>query len=156
MRRAFFLWAPLLAACVADGPAGRLGTAQQANVCATGATLEGVDVSVYDGTVDWPTVKSSGRAFGIAKATEGASLVDGQFAKNWSAMKSAGVVRSAYHFFHCDTAPATQASQAGSRICKAPRPNWSTKTGFAWSRSAVSLASTAAPSDGVGPSAIAL
>jgi lysozyme len=114
VRRALLLCAPLLAACVAacvnGAPGERLGTAEQANVCATGATLEGVDVSIYDGDVDWAQVASSGRAFGIAKATEGASLADAEFATNWPAMKSAGIVRSAYHFFHCDSDPATQAS----------------------------------------------
>jgi GH25 family lysozyme M1 (1,4-beta-N-acetylmuramidase) len=110
VRRSLLLCAPLLAACITDAPGERLGTAQQANVCATGATLEGVDVSVYDGDVDWTQVKSSGRAFGIAKATEGATFTDAEFATNWPAMKSAGIVRSAYHFFHCDSDPATQAS----------------------------------------------
>jgi lysozyme len=110
VRRLLFLCVPLLAACVVGGDGERVGVAQQANVCATGATLEGVDVSVYDGAVDWTQLKSSGRAFGIAKATEGSSLSDAEFATNWAAMKSAGIVRSAYHFFHCDSAPATQAS----------------------------------------------
>ena len=100
----------LLSACVADAPGEHIGTTQQANTCATGGTLQGVDVSVYDGDVDWTTVKSSGGAFGIAKATEGATLTDSEFATNWPAMKAAGVVQSAYHFFHCDSAPATQAS----------------------------------------------
>jgi GH25 family lysozyme M1 (1,4-beta-N-acetylmuramidase) len=85
-------------------------TTQQADTCATGTTLEGVDVSVYDGTVSWTQVKASGRAFGIAKATEGSTIEDAEFSTNWPAMKSAGIVRSAYHFFHCDTAPATQAT----------------------------------------------
>ncbi len=110
MRRFLLLCAPLFAACVTGSSGERLGTAQQANVCATGATLEGVDVSVYDGNVDWTQVKSSGGAFGIAKATEGASFTDAEFATNWPAMKSAGIVRSAYHFFHCDSDPATQAA----------------------------------------------
>ena len=110
MRCSLLLCAPLFAACVTTAPGERLGTAPQANVCATGATLEGVDVSDYDGAVDWTQLKSSGRAFGIAKATEGASFTDTEFATNWSAMKSAGIVRSAYHFFHCDADPATQAS----------------------------------------------
>jgi GH25 family lysozyme M1 (1,4-beta-N-acetylmuramidase) len=104
------LSASLLAACAGGEPGERLGTARQANVCATGSTLQGVDVSVYDGVVDWTQVAASGRAFAIAKATEGSSLTDAQFSTNWPAMKSAGVVRSAYHFFHCDTDPATQAS----------------------------------------------
>lgn len=110
MRRSLQLSALLLAACVADAPREDIGTAQQANTCATGATLQGVDVSVYDGNVDWAEVKSNGGAFAIAKATEGASLTDAEFATNWPAMKSAGVVRSAYHFFHCDSDPKAQAS----------------------------------------------
>lgn len=100
----------LLAGCSAGGPGEPLGTVQQADTCAAGTTLEGVDVSVYDGTVDWAAVKASGRAFGIAKATEGATFADSEFATNWPAMKSAGIVRSAYHFFHCSSDPATQAT----------------------------------------------
>ncbi len=110
MRRTLRLSALLFAACSAPPPAENIGTVEQANTCAAGATLAGVDVSVYDGDVDWTEVKSSGGAFGIAKATEGATLTDAEFATNWPAMKSAGVVRSAYHFFHCDTDPTTQAS----------------------------------------------
>jgi lysozyme len=112
MRTRVFLLPALLALCAcsaqpADGP---LGTAQEASVCASGATLQGVDVSVYDGTVDWAAAHASGVAFGIAKATEGAALTDSTFATNWAAMKQQGVIRGAYHFFHCDTDPATQAS----------------------------------------------
>ncbi len=109
VRRAL-LGVPLLAGCSAEVPGEPVGRLQQANTCATGATLEGVDVSVYDGTVGWAQLKASGRAFGIAKATEGATLTDAQFSTNWTAMKSAGIVRSAYHFFHCDSDPATQAT----------------------------------------------
>ncbi len=108
--RALLLAIPLVAACSVGAPGEPLGTAREANVCATGATLEGVDVSVYDGAVDWTQVKASGRAFGIAKATEGATFTDTEFATNWAAMKSTGVVRSAYHFFHCDADPTTQAT----------------------------------------------
>jgi lysozyme len=110
MHRSLLLYGPLLAGCIGAGPGEPIGTQQQANTCATGTTLEGVDVSVYDGTVDWAEVKASGRAFAIAKATEGSTLSDAQFPTNWPAMKGAGIVRSAYHFFHCDTDPATQAT----------------------------------------------
>jgi lysozyme len=109
-RRALVLCVPILAACSSERPGEPVGTAQQADTCATGATLEGVDVSVYDGTVDWAQLEASGRAFAIAKATEGASFSDSQFPTNWPAMKSAGIVRSAYHFFHCDADPAAQAT----------------------------------------------
>ena len=115
VRRALLRWVPLacvplLAGCSAEVPGEPVGTSQQADTCATGTTLEGVDVSVYDGTVDWAQVKASGGAFGIAKATEGATLEDSEFPTNWPAMKSAGIVRSAYHFFHCSSDPSTQAT----------------------------------------------
>src|SRR5437899_3151687 len=68
-------------------------------VCAAGPTLEGIDVSHWDGTVDWAQVAGSGRAWAIAKATEGVTFLDPAFAANWAGMKAAGLVRGAYHFF---------------------------------------------------------
>jgi lysozyme len=112
VRRALLV-IPFLTACIgpADDHGGEpLGVAVQANVCATGTVLQGVDVSTYDGTVDWPTAKANGIVFGIAKATEGVSLEDDQFSTNWPAMKQDGVVRGAYHFFHCDDDPSAQAT----------------------------------------------
>ncbi len=59
----------------------------------------GIDVSHYQGTVDWSAVAAGGVTFAFAKATEGNSYVDSQFATNWAAMKAGGVLRGAYHFF---------------------------------------------------------
>ena len=67
--------------------------------CAAGPTVEGIDVSHWDGAIDWAKVAGSGRKFGIAKATEGVNYVDPTYAGHWAAMKHAGVVRGAYHFF---------------------------------------------------------
>ena len=89
VRRALLRWAPVafvLTGCSAAVPGEPIGTTQQADTCATGATLQGVDVSVYDGAVDWTQLKASGRAFGIAKATEGSTLTDAEFATNWPAI----------------------------------------------------------------------
>src|SRR5436853_6426864 len=62
---------------------------------------KGIDVSHYQGNVDWPTVKSSGVVdFSFIKATEGLSVQDSQFAANWQGARSAGLLRGAYHFFH--------------------------------------------------------
>jgi len=60
--------------------------------------VEGIDVSHWQGDVDWRAVKRSGRRFGFAKATEGRSLVDEKFDQNWRNMKEAGIIRGAYHF----------------------------------------------------------
>jgi len=79
------------------------------SVCAGGTTVKGVDISHYDGTVSFTQLKGGGYDFAIAKATEGTSYVDPTFAGNWAAMKQAGVVRGAYHFFHSNMDGATQA-----------------------------------------------
>ena len=74
------------------------------------ANLQGIDVSHYQGTVDWGKVKSTGKVFAFAKATESTGSTDSQFATNWAAMKAAGVIRGAYHFFHADQDAAAQAN----------------------------------------------
>ena len=60
--------------------------------------IEGVDVSHWQGDVDWQAVRKSGRRFAFAKATEGRTMVDEKFQKNWQGMKAAGLLRGAYHF----------------------------------------------------------
>ena len=109
-RFALFVLAPWVAACGAN-QGDPLGTAEEAlTVCAAGSTLEGIDVSTYDGTIDWAQVKASGRAFAFAKATEGVTITDSTFATNWAAMKQAGVVRGAYCFFHSTDDPVAEAN----------------------------------------------
>lgn len=67
--------------------------------------ISGIDVSHYQGTIDWQKVAASGIAFAYAKATEGAATKDSRFTTNYNGMKSNGILRGAYHFFH----PATDA-----------------------------------------------
>jgi lysozyme len=71
--------------------------------------VRGVDVSDYEGTVDWPAVRAAGRAFAFAKATEGVTFVASSFAGNWPGMRDAGVLRGAYHFFRPQDDGTTQA-----------------------------------------------
>ncbi len=73
-------------------------------------TTPGLDVSHYQGTVDWGSVKSAGIAFAIAKATESTSASDKMFALNWAGIKNAGLVRGAYHFFHASKDATEQAN----------------------------------------------
>jgi hypothetical protein len=73
--------------CVApqgDRAVGNLTEA--AMVCAAGATVTGIDVSHYQGTVDWAKVAASGRKFGIAKATEGTGYTDSSCAAHRAAV----------------------------------------------------------------------
>ncbi len=96
--------------CSSDRAGEPIGhTAEAVTVCAAGATVKGVDVSVYQGVVDWPTVKADGLDFAIARISDGMSL-DTKFATNWPAMKSAGLVRGAYQFFEPADDPSAQAA----------------------------------------------
>lgn len=69
----------------------------------------GVDVSSYQGTVDWHVLASQGVDFAFIKATEGSLLQDKQFASNWAGSLEAGVRPGAYHFLSYDSPGQTQA-----------------------------------------------
>jgi lysozyme len=60
--------------------------------------VHGIDVSKYQGDIDWATVRRSGVEFVWIKATEGANHVDSKFQQNWNGAKQAGIPRGAYHF----------------------------------------------------------
>lgn len=72
-------------------------------------THEGIDVSHFQGTVDWSAVHAAAITFAYAKATQGIDEVDPEFATNWEGMKTAGLARGAYHFFQPDDDADTQA-----------------------------------------------
>ena len=64
----------------------------------TPSGLPGIDVSHYQGSIDWNAVKSGGIQFAYIKATEGTSTTDSAFGTNYPAAHDAGVIRGAYHF----------------------------------------------------------
>ena len=78
--------------------------------------LTGIDVSHFQGRVDWPAVKAAGCAFAFAKATEGAGEIDPFFAANWAGMKAAGLLRGAYHFYRAQQDGAQQAAHFLSAV----------------------------------------
>ena len=64
--------------------------------------IQGIDVSKWQGKIDWASVRSAGTHFAFIKATEGGDHVDERFLENWHGAKQAGVPRGAYHFmFWC-------------------------------------------------------
>ena len=48
--------------------------------------IPGIDVSHYQGVVDWAAVAASGEQFAFAKASEGISVADLYFHDNWAAI----------------------------------------------------------------------
>lgn len=80
----------------------------------------GVDVSTYQGEVDWKTLAEQGVDFAFLKATEGSSLQDTRFAANWEMARAAGVRVGAYHFFSYDSPGETQAENFISMVPAEP------------------------------------
>ncbi|MGA8114365.1 MAG: GH25 family lysozyme [Actinocatenispora sp.] len=74
-----------------------LSTAQPAQAV-TPAGIAGVDVSHYQGSINWGSVKGAGVAWAYIKATEGTTYTDPQFGTNYTGAYNAGVIRGAYHF----------------------------------------------------------
>jgi lysozyme len=67
--------------------------------------VHGVDVSRWQGEIDWETLRQQGANFAYIKATDGGDHLDPMFRKNWDGAHRAGLKRGAYHFFYwCRTA----------------------------------------------------
>ena len=62
--------------------------------------IPGIDVSKWQGRIDWIKVKEVGVQFAFIKASQGTSYQDPLFTGNWQAAREAGILRGAYHYFH--------------------------------------------------------
>lgn len=63
-------------------------------------SVHGVDVSRWQGDIDWGKLRTQGANFAYIKATDGGDHLDPMFKKNWRKAKEAGIRRGAYHFFY--------------------------------------------------------
>ena len=75
----------------------------------TGGWLRGLDVSHYQGEINWRAVAADGIRFCFIKATEGTADIDPKFKENWVGADAAGLLRGAYHFFRPELNPEQQA-----------------------------------------------
>ncbi len=62
--------------------------------------IHGVDVSRFQGDINWSQAASAGVSFAFIKATEGGDRLDPAFAENWRGARRAGIPRGAYHFYY--------------------------------------------------------
>lgn len=60
--------------------------------------IKGIDVSHWQGNIDWKKVKADGIKFVFVKATEGTTFVDGKFYENVAGANAAGLKVGAYHY----------------------------------------------------------
>ncbi len=61
-------------------------------------SASGLDVSSYQGNVDWAQVAASGGQFAYAKASEGTSYISPYFSQQYQGAAGQGLIRGAYHF----------------------------------------------------------
>ncbi|MDB4942371.1 MAG: hypothetical protein JWP97_1905 [Labilithrix sp.] len=93
--------------------------AEALKTCAKGPTVQGIDVSSYQGAVSFTKVKAAGKSFVFARISDGLASVDSRFASNWPAMKSAGLVRGSYQFFRPSQDAAAQAQLVVDKLAAA-------------------------------------
>ncbi|WP_420037631.1 GH25 family lysozyme [Streptomyces sp. cg28] len=108
----------------ADDRRLELDAAPDANLLANSV---GVDVSKWQGGINWTAVRGAGIEFAWMKATEGTTYKDPTFRTNYLGARNAGVIRGAYHFARPDTSGG--AAQA----------NFFVGNGGAWSRDNLTL-----------------
>ena len=83
--------------------------------------VQGLDVSEYQPSVDWPNQWSLGARFAYIKATEGNYYTNPLFGSQYSGSRSAGLIRGAYHFAN----PAASSGADQARIFVASGGGWS-------------------------------
>ncbi|WP_212755246.1 lysozyme [Flexivirga aerilata] len=93
-----------------QGPA-KTGTGVQAAPLAAAARTAGIDVSGWQGNVDWAAQWNSGVRWAYTKATEGNYYTNDYFAQQYNGSYRQGMVRGAYHFAIPDGASAVSQAQ---------------------------------------------
>ncbi len=71
--------------------------------------VRGVDLSSYQGYVDWDILSAQNIRFAFIKATEGSSFVDPRFKDNWASAAETDLRIGAYHFFSFESSGEKQA-----------------------------------------------
>lgn len=80
--------------------------------------VRGIDVSHYQGLIDWDEVKTDDVSFVFMKASEGSGHTDSYFSYNWEESKRVGIIRGAYHFFSMESSGKTQGEYFTSIVPK--------------------------------------
>jgi lysozyme len=108
--RAAALLLGLVASALAAEPTARAGEPWRAR-CPARTIVRGIDVSKWQGQVDWRAVRAAGIRFAFVRVSDGTTILDPTFAQNWPAARAAGVMRGAYQYFRPEEDPIEQADR---------------------------------------------
>lgn len=78
-------------------------------VCAGAETLRGIDVSYYQGDIDWNAVAADGISFAWVRVSHSTQFFDPQFDANWAGARAAGIHTGVYQYFEPGEDPIAQA-----------------------------------------------
>ncbi len=78
-------------------------------VCADGETVFGIDVSYYQGDIDWNAVAADGVEYAIVRVSHSTQFFDPQFDTNLAGSRAAGLHTGVYQYFEPDEDPIAQA-----------------------------------------------
>jgi len=102
LRRAFvkrFAMMCVLVGCVDSQSPAQSDLQEAATVCGVGPTVKGIDVSYYQGTIDWTAVAGDGVKYAQIRVSDGLNTIDTKFTTYWAQSRAAGVKHGAYQFF---------------------------------------------------------
>ncbi len=86
-------------------------TPQSVKVCAAGETLFGIDVSYYQGDIDWNAVAADGVVFAYVRVSHALQFDDPKFQQNLAGARAAGIHTGVYQFFEPGQDPVAQADK---------------------------------------------
>ena len=78
-------------------------------VCAAGDTVFGIDVSYYQGDIDWNAVAGDGVKFAWVRVSHSTQFEDPKFAANLAGARAAGIHTGVYQYFEPGQDPIAQA-----------------------------------------------
>jgi lysozyme len=78
--------------------------------------VRGVDVSHYQGEIDWDVLAAQDLDFAWIKATEGAAHTDPRFETSWAAARRTDLLVGAYHFMSFESPGAEQAEHLAAVV----------------------------------------
>ena len=82
--------------------------------------IQGIDISHYQGNINWKKINTSKIKFIIIKSTEGKNVQDNKFKRNWSESRKRNFIVGAYHRF---TLKSSGKSQSKNFISMVPKSN---------------------------------
>ena len=117
-KKLFILFSVITVICITAAALLYFGIIQINNPPKEKYPIRGVDVSEYQGDIDWSVLANQDIDFAFIKATEGSSYTDECFSGNWENAPKTDLRIGAYHFFSLESSGKSQAEH----FCDTVRP----------------------------------